>query len=105
MEMINVQRAQFKVTPEIDPTGQSILPNFYCCNSEWSSVVCFAPTCLYACLTAFGPAPNEMTGGVLEELLSDLDQDINELLDCLRCSQAAPEGPKQEVPEMLCFFL
>ncbi|TWW81314.1 [Protein ADP-ribosylarginine] hydrolase [Takifugu flavidus] len=45
-------------------------------------------------------APNEMTNGVLGDLLPDLDQGITELLDSLRINLVAPDGPKHNVPEV-----
>ena len=74
--------------------------NFHCSNSKWYSIVCMAPTCLYACLTTMGHATNEMTDGVLGYFLPDLDQGITELLDSLRCNLAASDGPEHNVPEV-----
>ncbi len=54
-----------------------------------------APTCLYAWLTT-----NETTDGVLGYFLSDLEQDITELLDSLKCNLAASDGSKHNVPEV-----
>lgn len=45
-------------------------------------------TCLYACLTVSGCAPNKMMN-----LLPDLDQGITALLESL-------DGPKHNVPEI-----
>ncbi len=59
-----------------------------------------APTCLYACLTMSGHAPNETTDGVLGYFLPDLDQGITELLDSLRGNLAGSDGVKQNVPEV-----
>lgn len=75
---------------------------FYCSNSRWYLVVCMAHMCLYACLTALGGglAPNEMTDGVLGYFLPDLDQDITDLQDRLRCNLAVPDGPKPNAPEV-----
>ena len=64
-----------------------------------------ASTCLYACLTTSGHAPNETTDGVLGDLLPDLDQGITELLDSLKCNLAASDGPKHNVPEVFYLFL
>ncbi len=46
------------------------------------------------------PDNNEMTDGVLEYFLLDLDQGITELLDRLRCNLAASDGPRYNVPEV-----
>ncbi|TWW71665.1 hypothetical protein D4764_16G0001620 [Takifugu flavidus] len=43
--------------------------------------------------------PNETTNGVLGDLLPDLDQGITELLDSLRITLAALDGPKHNVLE------
>lgn len=43
---------------------------------------------------------NEMTDGVLVDLLSDLDRGITELLDSRRCNLVASDGPKHNVPEV-----
>ena len=43
----------------------------------------------------------ETTGGVLEDLLPDLDQDITELLDSLRRHLEGLDGLKNNVLEML----
>ncbi|KAI4903310.1 hypothetical protein NFI96_031847 [Prochilodus magdalenae] len=44
-------------------------------------------------------APNEMTDGVLGDLLPDLDQGITELLDTLKCNLVTSDGPEHKVPE------
>lgn len=65
-----------------------------CCNSEWCSVDCMPPTCLYSCLRTLGHGPHETwyLGG---DLLPDLDQDITELMDSVI---VASDGLKQNVP-------
>ncbi len=104
MKMINLQRAEFKDTPEIKVKQLcSRLVHylkFHCSNSEWYSVVSMAPTCLYVCLTTSGHAPNETMDSVLEYLLPDLDQGTTEHLDSLRCNLAASDRPKHNVPEV-----
>lgn len=65
---------------------QTQLPKLHCSKSEQYSEDCLALTCMYACLTTSGHAPNEMTDGVLG--------------DSLRCNVVASDGQKHEVPEV-----
>lgn len=59
-------------------------------------------TCLYACLTMSGHAPNEMTlGGVLP----NLEQGISDFLDGVRCNLVALDGPKRDCDCFSASFL
>ncbi len=103
MRMINLQRAEFKDTPKIKVKKRcSRLVHFAEISLQQLKMVlssCMAPTCLYACLTMSGHAPNETTDGVLGYFLTDLDQGITELLDSLKCNLVASDGPKHNVPD------
>lgn len=55
---------------------------------------------MYACLTIPEHAPNEMTDGVLGDLLPDLGQSITELLDSLRFNLLESDERKHNVPEV-----
>lgn len=46
------------------------------------SHLCLVSMCLYALQTLSGHATDDLADGVLGELLSDLDEGINEILDC-----------------------
>lgn len=86
---INLQGAEFKHTPKIKVKKlcnglvhfQTFLHNS---NSEWYSVVCMPPMCLYVCLIILGHAPNKTVDGSLGDLPPDLDQVIVEFLDSLK---------------------
>lgn len=73
MTIINLQRVEFKHTPK--KFCLSILLKFHCSNTKWYSVVCMVPMCLYVCLRISGHASNE-TGGVLGDIVPDLDQGL-----------------------------
>ena len=85
-KLINQLRAGSKRTA-------SHVKNVITATLKFDSVVCMAPACLYALLTASGHAPDEPADSVLQDLLPDLDQGISEPLDSLWRYLAAPDAP------------
>ncbi len=57
--------------------------------------------CLYALPITSKHSSDEMMDGVLEDLLTDLDQGINELLDSLWRCLASSDALIHNVPEVL----
>lgn len=85
IKIINLQGAKFKDPP---PLKSRFYPfcNFCLQQLEMSLSSLYGPDVL-VCLTTSGHTPNEMIVCVLD-LLPDLDQDITELLESLRCNLA-----------------
>lgn len=71
---------------------------------ELKTVLSMGPTCRYTCPMKSRYAPNEITGGVLGDLLPDLDQGITEPLDGLRYNAATSDGQQNNVPEVFCLI-
>lgn len=98
MKVINLQRVVFKDTWKSEMEKMTWQPKFHCSNSKWYSVVCMAPTCLYACLITLGHDPYDMTRGVKDCLLPDPDQSFTELLKILRGNPADVRWSKTWCP-------
>lgn len=70
-----------------DVAGQSNLAKCYYSDSQWYSVVWMTPTCLYACLTTLGHAPNKTMDGFLGDSQIQTRATLNSCTTALDGSQ------------------